>query len=67
MLPIRHSLIGKWSGIIKDSYFASKNMIREKMRESAVSVLPIVLIVVLLCLIVSPIHTGLIGAALFSL
>ena len=59
MLPIRHSLIGKWSGIIKDSYFASKNMIREKMRESAVSVLPIVLIVVLLCLTVSPIPTGL--------
>ena len=52
MLPIRHSLIGKWSGIIKDSYFASKNMIGEKMRESAVSVLPIVLIVVLLCLTV---------------
>ena len=67
MLPIRHSLIGKWSGIIKDLCFASKNMIGEKMRESAVSVLPIVLIVVLLCLIVSPIHTGLIGAALLSL
>lgn len=67
MLPIRHSLIGKWSGIIKDSYFASKNMIREKMRESAISVLPIVLTVVLLCLIVPPIPTGLIGAALLSL
>ncbi len=50
---------GKRSDIIKGISLFGKNAVYEKIKESAVSVLPIVVIVLLLCLTVSPIPTGL--------